>query len=376
MENHRLNSKIEVGNREFMVQTINDISQKSVISSLFVDGRILEVFRRSHAEEATDEEVSLLVKTTHEEKKAELEHLLSTYDEVIKSGNVDLMFHLGTAFYYKRMYDETRTLLTAVLKLNPGHHQASSCLGLTCMEQGNFEDAIKALSRAAELRPNYADYHNNYGEALLEAGFCRRAVEEFETALRLNIYYADAYFNLGIAYIFNAIKREDFEMYSNLAEKTTDLFNRAALISSDFKSSQFDEAREVLRQGDLPRALNLLKAIRQQKREAYRQEFSGYYLRFMLYSDWANEGAVISRIQSLKEEIEKNPNYVDIHYELALCYLKQAQIAWQKGIDQFKETLDINPRMAKADMGLERAEGFSTTIKTAISEIARSEREK
>jgi tetratricopeptide (TPR) repeat protein len=373
MENYRLKSKVSVNEKEYMLQTVNDSSQLSVVSSLFVDGQILEVTRYPHPNEVSAEEVLAMVKTTHNEKKGELEHLLDTYTKVMKSGNYDLMYHLGTAFYYKCIFDEAITLFEAVLISKPDHHQAANCLGLTLLARNRCDEAVKALAKAVEMRPNFADYHNNFGEALLEAGFCRRAVEELEASLKHNIYYADAYFNLGIAYIVNAVKREDFDMYSNLVEKTTDLFNRAALISPDFKTAQYDEAFEALRQGDLPRAFTLFKAVRDSKREKNREQFSSFYIRFLLYADRPSEKAVADRINYLRDEINKNPTYVDLHHELAMCYLQQAQFSWQKGIDQLKRTIEINPRLTRAKEGLDMATEFESSLQNVVSEIAKDE---
>jgi len=371
MENYRLKSKVAVNDKEYLVQTVNDTSQMSVVSSLFVDGQILEVTRLPHPGEVSAEDVLTMVKTTHEEKKGELEHLLATFGKVISSGDVDLMYHLGTAFYYKRMWDEAESLFEKVLMTERDHHQAANYLGLTLMAHGKHDRAVKALARAVELRPNFADYHNNYGEALMEAGFYRRAVEELEAALKENIYYADAYFNLGLAFIGNAVRREDFDMYTNLLDKTGDVFNRAVLISPEYKTAQFDEALEILRQNDLPRAFTMFKSIRDSKRERSRQEFSSFYLRFLLYADRPNERAVAERIRYLQEEIRKNPSYVDLHHELALCYLQQAQFYWRRGIEQFRKTLEINPRLGKAKEGLDRATEFGTSLKETVSDIAR-----
>ncbi len=372
MESFRLKSKVSVDDKEFLVQTVNDASQKSVVSSLFVDGKILEISHYPHDEEMTDRDVLKIVQSTHNVKKSELEQLLSMRQKVTGSGDTDLMLNLGITFYCKRIYDEARELFAAILEIKSDHHQAANYLGLVCLEQGDFEEALKGLSRAVELRPAYADYHNNYGEALLEAEFCQRAVEELETALKLNTYYADAYFNLGIAYVFNAIKREDFEMYSNMREKTADLFDRAALISPEFKTVQYDEAREVFRLNDLPRALNLFKAVRGGKKELSRQRFSGFYIGFLLYSDWVNEKVVEDRIRFLKERIAVNPNYVDLRQELAFCHLHQARLNWKKAIDQLSEACEMNPHLSKAEKSLECAEEFTETMKEVVAEIVKT----
>ncbi|MDD4052824.1 MAG: tetratricopeptide repeat protein [candidate division Zixibacteria bacterium] len=373
MENFRLKSTVAVNDKEFMVQTVNDSGKMAIVSSVFVDGEVLEVSRRPHNGRASEEEVLALVKSAHDEKKGELEQLLAAHDKALRGRDVDMMYHLGVAFHYKRLLEEAGSLLSSVLELKRDHHQAANILGMTRLFQGRHDEAVKALARAVELRPGYADYHNNYGEALLEAGFCRRAVEEFETARKLNIYYADAHFNLAIAYIANAIKREDFELYANLLDKTVDFLNRATAVAGDLKTAQFAEACAVLKQGDLQRALNLFKAVREQRREILRQEFSGLYLRFLLYLEGGGEKSLLDRISYLQEELKKNPTYVDLHHELALCYLHQATVCWRQGIEQLRETTAINPQLKKAENGLKLAEKFSSDLKTVVSDITRDD---
>jgi tetratricopeptide (TPR) repeat protein len=373
MECYRLKSKVSVSDKEFLIQTVNDLDHLSVVSSLFLNGNILEVIRYPHSEEITAEDMLAIVKSTHDQKKNELEHLMSTYEKVLGSGDVELMYYLGTAFCHKRMYQEAESLFSLVLDRKSDHHQAANHLGLCLLAQGKNEEAVKAFANAVELRPNYADYRNNHGEALLAVGMCRQAVEEFETALKHNIYYGDAYFNLGLAFILNAIKREDFEMYSNLVDKTIDIFNRAILISPEFKTAQYEEACEVLKESDLPRALALFKAVRDEKREANRQEYSNFYLRFLLHSEQINEQAVDDRIRFLQKEIEKNATYVDIQFDLGLCYLQQSQFLWKKGIDQFNKTYKINQKLGKAKDAMERAIEFADAMKRTVSEITKSD---
>jgi tetratricopeptide (TPR) repeat protein len=369
MESYRLNSKVVSGDREYMIQTVNDSEQMSVVTSVFSGGEMIDVARLPHPQQISAEEILTMVKTTHDEKTDELDRLLKTFRMVLESGNAETMHHLGTAFYYKRMYDEARTLFTKALEDRPEFHQAANFLGLTCLALGEDREAIKAFDKAVQLRPSYADYRNNHGEALLKGGFCRKAVEEFEAALKQNIYYADAYFNLGIAYITNAVMREDFELFANLLEKTTDMVNRAVLIAPDYRCLELDQAREALKNGDLPRALNLYQAARNQRRETQRQEFSGFYSKFLVQSEWVSERIITDRIAFLETEINKNPTYVDLHHELAICYLQQARFVWRKGTEQFRKTIEINPRLVKARSALEKTKAFYTEIEHIVDRL-------
>lgn len=373
MENYRLKSKVSVADKEFLVQTINDPEKHTVVNSLFIDGRMLEMISFPHSDEMSEEDVLSRVKLTHGEKKQELEHLLSMYQQASQSGDSDMMFSLARAFYGKNMFDYARNLFESVLSLKADHFEAYNYLGLTCLALGVPEEASRKLSRAVELRPQFADYHNNYSVALLESGFCRRAMEQCEAALKLNIYYADAYFNLGIAFVANSVTREDYEMYSSHLQKSLEMFERAAMIDPEFRSQRYEEACELLKRNDPGRSLNLFKAIRDEKRESASKRISGDFVLFQLTAGQSGHQTIDDRIEYLKNELKKNPNYVDYHHEMALCYLQKSRIDWQMAIDQFQKACQLNPKLTKSQIGFDKADQFLNSLTLSISEIARSD---
>jgi tetratricopeptide (TPR) repeat protein len=375
MEGFRLKSKVAVDEREFLIQTVNDEEKNTIVSSLFVDGKVIETCDFPHPENRTIEDIESLVKSTHEEKKTEIEHLLATFGEVLGSNDPDLMFNVGTAFYCKKLFEEARILFESVIAHKSDHFQAGNYYGLTLLALGEFDKAVKALARVVELKPGFADFHNNFGEALLENGSYRRAIEEFETAMKINIYYADAYFNLGIAFLSNAADQKNYEFYENMIAKIKDSLNRAVMITPALKTSRYNEAINLIETGEYAQALILLKAVRDVKKEKSRQEFSSHYLRFLLYSEKVNERAVADRIQYLQSILEENPNYSDLHYELALCHLQQAQISWNNGAKHFGEAVNINKHLTKSEKSRERAETFAKQLKETLIDIARFENE-
>ncbi|MEE9441097.1 MAG: tetratricopeptide repeat protein [candidate division Zixibacteria bacterium] len=375
MDGYRLKSKVAIDEREFLIQTVNDEEKNAVVSSLFVDGKVIETCDFPHPENKTIADIEGLVISAHEEKKTEIEHLLATFGKVAGSNDPDLMFNVGTAFYCKKLYEEAQILFESVIACRPDHYQAGNYYGLTLMALGQFEKAVMALGRVVELKPGFADFHNNYGEALLESGSCRRAIEEFEAALKINIYYADAYFNIGIAYLSNAVTHENYEFFEYMLANIKDSLNRAIMITPAFKTSRYDETINLIETGEYAQALILLKAVRDIKKEKSRQEFSSCYLRFLLFSEKVNERAVADRIQYLQSILEKNPNYSDLHHELALCHLQQAQISWNKGIKHFGEALNINAHLTKSEKSRKQAESFAEQLKETLINIARFENE-
>ncbi len=207
MELYNLSSRIVENEKEFLIKTTNDTSQGVIQTSLFVNGELLDASVLPHADEIRDEEVLEIVKSTHSRKKSELEYLLNTFKDVAEQGNPDLMYNLGATLLYKKMYAESRQLLSTAVVLRPKFHQAYFSLSQAELALRNVDAALDAAGKAVELKPHFADYRNNLGELCLETNSCKRAVIELEEAIKLNVYYADAYFNMALAFILNGIRQ-------------------------------------------------------------------------------------------------------------------------------------------------------------------------
>jgi len=373
MESFRLNSRIVEDNKEFLIQTVNDDRQGVVRTSLFVNGEFLDADSLPHAEEATEEQVLELVKSAHGDKKSELEYLLRSYRDVLERGTPEMMCQLGMALHYKRMYGEAIRLFRTAVKLRDSYNDAYFFLSQAEMGAKNYEGAIQAGEKAIELKPMYADYHNNLGEAYLAAGKCTRAAEEFADAVKRNVYYADAYFNQAITIVVNGITHEDFELAQNLKAKAIDLLKKATLINPFFKNADYNEAVAAIRGDDFDQARQLLLRIREDNKEKQRLEKAAYFHRFLMYTDWLNGDNIAERIRYLKREIEKNPGYVDLYHELAVCYLHKSKFEWSRGIEYFKEALQINPELKKAQRSLDLSEDYYMKMADAVYDITEKE---
>ncbi|MBN1213251.1 MAG: tetratricopeptide repeat protein [candidate division Zixibacteria bacterium] len=370
METYRLSSKLADKDNEYLIQTVNDTNLGTVTTSIYINGVLTETINNLHPSDIGANEVLSLVKMTHEEKKNEIENLLQSFRKVIASGDSKMAYYLGTAFFYKGFYREAKALFTSATTLDPSHHQGYNYLGMAELARGNIDRAIVAGRKAVEQKPGFADYRNNLGEALLADDEVDEAINEFKKAIEINLYYCDAYLNLGLAWILKAVKNPDRESWPGHLARITDYLYKASLIYANFKGQAFDEGIKALNQYELSRALNIFKRIRETKKENYRREFSGFYMKFALLTDWVSEEVLNERIAYLKGELEKNPGYVDLHADLARCYLEQSRLAWQKGVEEYRKTNEINPALSKIKLALEEAENLYEDINLALIKIA------
>jgi len=370
METYRLKSKMVDNEREYVIQTSNDAHLSSVASLIYVNGELTETVAASHPREIESSEILSLVKLRHGEVKKEVEVLLEAYGRVLSEGNPQAMLHLAMAFFYRRFYEESSRLLRGATQIDPEFHQAFNYLCLSEIALDNPDDAIKAGTESTRLRPGFADYRNNLGEAYLQAASCRQALDEFDAATKINLYYADAYVNMTLALILNAINEQELDLAADVYSRGTDYLKRVTLIAPEYKTDQFKQGVRCFTDTDLEGAYRYIKQARDAKRERHRQEFSTFYMKYVLYPEWASETAVADRVKFLKAEIEKNPNYVDLYTELGRCYLEQAKMSWTDGLEQYRKAVSMNPSLANIDDAIRAAEYAMGEIEATLKQIA------
>ncbi len=366
MESYKLSSKLRERDREYVIQTVNDTHAAAVATTVYVNGVEAEITRFPHPTEVSPQEVLSLVRLTHDEKKKEIETLLQTYQRIAETGDANMLYHLGTAFFYKGFYIEARDLFVTTLRASADHHQAVYHLGQAELALGQIEAAIESASRAVNMRPMYADYRNFLGEALLANNSTKRAIIELEQAIGINLYYADAYFNLALANLQQALLFPDPARFGQVVAKVDDYLHKAALINPRLQAGTYADGVSAMKSDRLQEAIRLLTQVREKKKEAHRQEFASFYMKFVLFPEMINERAVADRIDFLRGEIARNPNYVDLLVELAQCYVEQAKISLQRGMEQYQKASDMNPSLGRIRIAAEQtSEMYASLCQTA-----------
>jgi tetratricopeptide (TPR) repeat protein len=353
---YRLNTRLATGDREYLIQTINDSSGRRVVSSLFSDGELLDKFEEVFEHDLHQEEMKKLVNSTHEDRRRELAQLVEMYQKSSASNEPKSLDYLGQALFFKKMYLEALKLFARATRIDPDYHEGWYHLGVVQFALNRYQDSCQSLSRAVELRPRFADYRNCLGEAFLALDSCKRAVIEFEESLKINIYYGEAYLNLALAYILNAIRREDFNLFANQEEMTKKSLDKASVIMPDIVDQDFMEGTHFFEQGNFEKAFAKFLTCREKRRTIKYSESSSFYLKFMLGTDQLNEKIITRRIKYLKNAISDNPHYADLHYELAVAYTLLGKFIHNKSIEEYNNALSINPNFDRAQRNLKLAQ--------------------
>ncbi|MCK4302442.1 MAG: hypothetical protein KAW91_06685, partial [candidate division Zixibacteria bacterium] len=128
------------------------------------------------------------------------------------------------------------------------------------------------------------------------------------------------------------------------------------LIYPEYESDAYRQGLDLLRDSHLDQALQLLKAVREAKKESHRREFVTFHMRLFTDPESVSQEAIAERIEFLQSEIDRNPTYVDLQAELGRCYLDHAGLLWNKGIQQYQQALKMNPAVPGLSETLDEVE--------------------
>ncbi len=100
--------------------------------------------------------------------------------------NAELHFNLGTAYDKLNQFDEVVRAMEQALKLNPEHADALNYLGYSYADRGiNPEEAVSLTQRAVALKPHNGYYVDSLGWALYKNGQIDEALEMMQRAATL-----------------------------------------------------------------------------------------------------------------------------------------------------------------------------------------------
>ena len=116
----------------------------------------------------------------------------------ISRNNPDVHNSIGKAAAHMGEYDEAVKHLTRTLYFDPEHAEAHFNLGNVLQSRGNPEKAIEHYTEAIRINPKMAGAYSNCGAALYMMGRPEDALKYLTRAIQINPDYAEAHNNLGL----------------------------------------------------------------------------------------------------------------------------------------------------------------------------------
>jgi len=91
--------------------------------------------------------------------------------------SVPILAHLGRVYYFLRDYNEAARQLRRVIQLDDSYAPARYFLGLTLVQQGHYEQAVRELQHGNGISPNHPAFLSALAFASRRAGDNRHAAE-------------------------------------------------------------------------------------------------------------------------------------------------------------------------------------------------------
>jgi len=376
-----LNQNVEIGSRQFHIQTVTNVDEGIVRSEIFEKGRLLFVevrhYERRDPTQSTGAEPRLrkMVDQFHQSIIAGIDNLFEISKVIFQEDKVTSHLKIGAVFLYMHIFDKAEVHFKRCIELKPDHYDSRIHLARCYLLQKRLNKAHETIAGLLEKKLEYPDLFNLQGLIMLEKKKFISALQHFQQAIRLNPSYTEVYLNLAEA----LLRRISIIVSNKNEEEVKRTINFLRVILKKIEKVGNIEDRELVNQlivalnkSGIKKALGILHDYREKNFiRRIPPEVIGYefYLR-LRYSD---EEMTLDVINSYEEqiscELKKNPEFPDLWNYIALIHLMQCRFFFLKGLENFREATRINPNFEKAKTNLRLVENDGREFLLLINAI-------
>ena len=361
MENIGLNSDIQAGDKSFHIQTQFLEPSEKIVSNVFENGKVITSKTVPVNGELKSQDIKTEVQKLHSGISEELELLFYISEKVATIQHAVSNNKLGLIFLGKNLFDEAIEEFKRALNIDPEFAEGYNNLGCAYLKKSMPTEARDVLIQGIEKRDNYADLHNNLGRAYLFLNDYQSAMKEFNKALQLNPDYENALFNLcltNIKTIVDDIQDSTLPTHTDRIRNTKSLLTAIRDGNQTFKKQYLNSALEFIESNNFTDAFNALENA--ESDQLTENEFQSleheFYLNFMFGGKGKDDEFVADYTKKLQQAIDKYPEYADLRNDLGIAYLIQCRNLFLKGLNEFRNALEINPEYKRAEKNLKLAE--------------------
>jgi len=209
-------------------------------------------------------------------------------DDAERLNRAEAHYKIGVSYMSKEDLNDAFIEFQKTININPRHKEALNALGLISARFKKYNDAISYYNRAISLDPGYSEALNNLGVTYLELQRWDDAIRHFKMATDNPLYLTPekAYSNMAFAY---------------------------------YKKGDYKDAQEAVREA-LTRSPNFPYAL---------------YVQGLIDVASGNDE---SAVDYFRKALDITPNYIEVHWEIAHCYLRIGERG--RAIEHFKFIAD------------------------------------
>ncbi len=238
--------------------------------------------------------------------------------------------------------------------------------GVSLMNMGYTEEALKTLEQAAQADPNRGEPYNYMGAAYYRMKKLDKAVDCFQNAALRDPTNAMAYCNLGAVLEKKKLRSEAEVAYRTALEQDPSLAAAAYNLSLLYQESNRQrEALAVLTKikEKCPNAKDLDRRLAQAYLDLKRYDKATEHIQRAIKKEPDNEAPYLLSasihlargneslaMQDYEKVLELNPHNAEAHYRLGLVHQKAQRLG--EAIEEWQDAIDINPKHKLAHYNL------------------------
>ena len=285
--------------------------------------------------------------------------------------------NLGFAIYRAGDFDEAIKYLSKAIKIKPDYAKAYNNLGLALARKDKLNKAIKQFQKALQINPTNGVVQNNLGLALYKIGKTDEAIKHLSKAIKMVPDLPEAYNNLGLALmkkgrLDEAIKqfqkalqinpgytesRRNLELAVRLKKKVARIDHAISELKAQLESDPKNFVLYV-KLGDLYRKKRDLDSALAQYKKALGIRPKSIAALNNLAMAYASEGNYEKALIQLEKIVELRPDNAAGYYNIACIYARQNKVA--EAVSWLKKAIDKgfdNWKLLKTDKDMENIRG-------------------
>ena len=237
-------------------------------------------------------------------------------------------FYRGLSAIDKGDFDKAIRDFTTAIELKPDFAEAYNNRGNAYSRKGDFDTAIQNYDTAIEIKPDYAEAYNNRGIAYVEKRDFDKGIQNYDTAIKIKPRLAEAYYGRGIAYV----GKHDFDT-------AIQNFTTTIKIKPDDAEAYYSRGIAYVEKRDFDTAIQDFTTtikIKPDDAEVYCNRGNAY----------GAKRDFDTAIQDFTAAIELKPDFAEAYYNRGIAYRRKGD--FDKTIQDITTAIEIKPDDAEA----------------------------
>lgn len=353
------NDNLEIGGRQFHIQTASNTRKGLARCEVFEKGRVISSSnieferRRVQDEDSMEKRIRDIVSELHKETIFEMKLLFMISNKVKKLRHAPSNVKLGLIFLRHNLIKDAIEQFETAISIDPDSAEALNNLGLAYIMLNQNNKAIQILRKALDKSNAFADIYHNLGLAYLNEMQLYKALNNFQNALHINPDYKKAHYNLALVYLESILRDKDDSLMPPPSIRLERAIQQLKKLHA-FKMTTFEKIYpkllKLLENSEIETAIETLKNSRDSVFPEELLSLIGmdFYLKFMYGGSGMDDALIRQFEKKLQRAVEKHPDYADLWNNLGIVHLIQCRNLFLEALGNFDKALELNPSFDRA----------------------------